>query len=111
MNHGFVKVAIYFCMRLTPRFYDSFFAKSRMNFNRVTRFKQHIFAFQKSFHINRNTLVLADKNYFTGITAVNAIGSASIVKPGLTPVPRIATFALRAASSSRFARRRLWGAG
>ena len=43
--------------------------------------------------------------------AVNAIGSASIANPGLTPVPRTATPARCAAWSSRCARRRLPGAG
>ena len=44
-------------------------------------------------------------------TADRAIGSASIVNPGLTPVPSTATFAFLAAASIRDASRRLRGAG
>src|SRR5688572_30577232 len=44
-------------------------------------------------------------------TADKAIGSASIVNPGFTPVPSTATLAFFAAASSRAASRRLRGAG
>src|SRR5215216_953922 len=44
-------------------------------------------------------------------TADKAIGSASIVNPGLTPVPSTATFAFTAAASIRLATARLARAG
>lgn len=47
----------------------------RMNLNRIARLKQHVFAVQKGFHINRNKLVLADENYLTWIPPVGAFRS------------------------------------
>jgi len=43
--------------------------------------------------------------------AVSAMGSASIAKPGLTPVPTTATFAFLAAASIRRARGRFENQG